>query len=254
MRSIAATFLLIGFVLAAAGYGTWAVYEDTEASADNSITDGTLDLVLTDTTPSADAQWMLFNAYPGNNVQEEGDIRIYNNGSIDADHVEISFELSCYEDNDGNISNGIVAGPESDTNQTGIGNWPKEIIVLSMAYTESPSNSNSGLDLVYTDLNGYHYNSSYLTDIDGDGYITLYDLSQQVITGLYAPPALNGNAPDGDHYTTFQMKLQVRNMNYPQNDWQGDVCELVVHVALAQNPNQQVLSPGGVTVHLPGGS
>jgi len=251
MRSFTAAILLIGLVLAGAGYGTWAVYEDTEASADNSITAGTLDLVLTDTTPSADAQWTLYNAYPGTNVQEEGDIRIYNNGSIEADHIEIAFELKCYEDNDGNISTGIVAGPESDTNQTGIGDWLKEILILSMKYSESPSNSNPTLNLVYIDLNGYHYDSTYLTDVDGDGYITLYDLSKQVIKDLYAPPALNGGAPDGTHYTTFQMALQVMETGAPQNDWQGDVCELIVHVGIAQDSSQSVLSPGGVQVITP---
>lgn len=254
MRSALFVFFIAGLVISAIGYGTWAVYEDTEVSADNSITLGTLDLVLTDGIPNADGQWMLPNALPNGVIDEEGDVRIYNNGSIEADHVEIAFEISCYEDNDGNISNGIVAGPESDTNQTGIGNWLKEIVVLSMTYSETPSNSNPTLHLVSYDLSGYSYDSNYLTDKDGDGYITLYDLSQQVITGLYAPPALDGDAPDGNYYTTFQMSLQVMEKNGPQNYWQGDVCELIVHVALAQDSNQQILSPGGVVVHLPGGS
>ncbi|ASJ11475.1 SipW-dependent-type signal peptide-containing protein [Thermococcus thioreducens] len=251
MRSFAVALLLIGLVLTGTGYGTWAVYQDTETSTGNSVQAGTFDLYLTDTTTSADAQWTLYNAYPGINVQEEGDIRIYNNGSVEADHIEIVFELKCYEDNNGNLVDGQIAGPESDTNLTGIGEWLKEILVLSMKYSESPSNSNPTLNLVYIDLSGYHYDGTYLTDIDGDGYITLYDLSKQVIRGLYAPPALNGGAPDGTHYTTFQMALQVREMGYPQNDWQGDVCELIVHVGMAQDSSQTVLSPGGVQVILP---
>jgi spore coat-associated protein N len=264
MKSIALAFLLVGLVFAGIGYGTWAVYQDTETSSGNYVQAGTLDLVLTDTEPNPDFQWMLLNAYPGSNVQEEGDIRIYNNGSIEGDHIEIAFELKCFEDDNGDIfvdkaNNDFrydpskhIAGPESDTNQTGIGDWLKDIIVLSMSYSETPSNSNPTLDLVYVDLNGYHYDSTYLVDEDGDGYITLYDLSKQVIDGLYVPPALSGNAPDGNHYTTFQMKLQVRDTGEPQNDWQGDVCEMIVHVALAQDPNQHILSPGGVKVYGPG--
>ena len=251
MRSTAVAFLLIGLLVSGIGYGTWAVYHDEETSSGNYVQAGTFDLYLTDTGESADAQWVLMNAYPGSNVQEEGDIRIYNNGSIEADHVEIAFKLRCYEDNDGNISNGQVAGPESDTNLTGVGDWLKEILVLSMTYSESPSNSNPTLDLVYIDLNGYHYDSSYLTDVDGDGYITLYDLSKQVIDDLYAPPALNGAAPDNAHYTTFQMKLQVREMGHPQNYWQGDVCELIVYVGLAQDESQDVLEPKGFEMVLP---
>lgn len=247
MRSLAA-LALFGIAVMFVAYGTFAVFQDTEVSEGNYLEAGTLDLVLTDTIESPDAQWILLNAYPGSNVREEGDIRIYNNGSVEADHIEVTFKLKCYEDNNGDLTDGRVAGPESDTNLTGIGDWPKEILVLSMTYSESPSNSNPTLDLVYIDLNGYHYDSNYLTDVDGDGYITLYDLSKQVIDDLYAPPALNGDAPDGNQYTTLQMKLQVREMGYPQNEWQGDVCELVVQVALAQDASQDVLTPGGVSI------
>lgn len=236
MRSIAVAFLLIGLVFAGAGYGTWAVYQDTETSEGNYVQAGTLDIYLTD-HPDPNSQWIWLYMFPGDTDYHpgiDGQVAIYNNGTLMGDHIEISFEFKCYEDNDGDIfvdlwgqdftynSSKHIVGPESDTNQSGIGTWLEEITA----------------DLAYE--HGLNY-----TTLCED--CTLEELSNQIFTVSDVP--LN----NGVDYALLDITINgVENKNTPQNDWQGDVCEMIIHVALAQAPGQTVLTPGGVVVYGPG--
>ncbi|ASJ01773.1 hypothetical protein A3L09_00095 [Thermococcus profundus] len=227
MRSVALAFILVGLVFAGMGYGTWAVYRDTETSSGNSIQLGTLDLVLTDGVPDADGQWVITNAVPGSTAT--GDIRIINNGSVEADHVEIGLELVCWEDDDGNLENGQEFGPRPDE-VDGVGNLPEEIKVTTQYYAA---------------WTGERRQLDNNADI-GDIVETLY-------LNLPAPPAVNGDVNDAiwnQKYGQFDMNLQIVDTGTDQNYWQGDVCEIIVHVALAQAPGQQVFTePFGFTEH-----
>ncbi|ASJ01389.1 TasA family protein [Thermococcus gorgonarius] len=225
MKSIAVALLLIGLVFAGAGYGTWAIYQDTETSEGNSIELGTLDLVLTDGVPVANGQWFIPNAVPGSLYN--GDIKIINNGTVDADHVEIAIELVCWEDDDGNIDNGRAWGPEPDE-VNGVGDLPQEIKV-NMQYREEWIGPSATLQLE---------NGAAL----GDVVYNVYNLP--------APPRVNGDVNDAlwnKKYGQFDMYLWIEDTGQPQNYWQGDVCEIIVHVALAQDSSQQILSPYGFT-------
>ena len=218
--------IILGLTLLILGSGTYAIFHDTETSQGNYIEAGTLDLILTDGPENPNAQWIIENAYPGNGYTS-GTLRIHNNGSIEADHVEIGFS-ACYVDE---------PYVESDTNESGIGNWTKEIKVDSLTYKIYIGGSVSKQVNIVTSQT-YH-----ITDIDGDGKITLYDLLNQVIDNLPSPKALDGNAPNYSDYAELQMVLSVIDTGRPQNDWQGDTLYITVHVALAQDSSQDVLQP-----------
>ncbi|ASA78533.1 hypothetical protein [Thermococcus sp. 5-4] len=257
MRSIAVTFLLIGLLVAGMGYATWAIYQDTEISSGNYVQAGTLDIYLTDHDKDANQQWLVLNAYPDtdennpgqSNWMGSGQIKIHNNGSIQGDHLELSFEFKCYEDNDGDVfvsptypynftyaPSKHIVGPESDTNQSGIGNWLKEIHLVKLNYGLS-----SNRKPTYVLLNG-------LCNADGDPECTMNDLALSVIKlPPEYTPLINSN-----EYGLIQMDFNFTETGVPQNDWQGDICEIIIHVALAQDSSQEVLSAGGVKVYGPG--
>lgn len=257
MRSVAVALLLIGLVFAGAGYGTWAVYHDEETSTGNYVQAGTLDIYLTDHDTDANQQWLVLNAYPGtdeNNPGQSswmgsGQIKVHNSGTLQGDHLELSFEFKCYEDNDGDVFNSAVypydftynpskhiIGPEADTNQSGIGDWLKDIKVTKLNYGLS-----SNREPTYNLLDG-------LCMADGDPECTMNDLAMSVIE---LPPEYTPLI-NSDEYGLIQMDFEVLETGTPQNDWQGDVCEMIIHVALAQAPGQTVLTPGGVVVYGPG--
>ena len=263
MRSALFAFFLVGIVVLAVGYGTWAYFSDIEVSAGNHIEAGTLDIYLTDHTEDADNQWMVFNAYPGTDEDNfghshwmgSGQIKIYNNGSIQGDHLEISFEFKCYEDNDGDVfvspvppynftydPSKHIVGPESDTNKTGIGYWLKQINITKLNYGIQTDNGFPTRSLsVYSLIDG-------LCNADGDPTCTMNDLALSVIK---LPPEYTPLI-NSEEYGLLQMDFEFLDTGTPQNDWQGDVCELIIHVALAQSPDQNLLSPGGVKVYGPG--
>lgn len=235
MRSIALAFILVGLVFAGMGYGTWAVYQDTETSSGNYVQAGTLNLVLTDGVLNADSQWVITNGYPGQPGLTGGDgqIKIYNVGDVDAGNVKVWFTFDCYEDDNGNPDDGANSGPESDTDQTGVGDWLKEIKVTRIRYSGDDALSDPNIDIVND--NGNQWDSNYVQDLNGNGYIDLHDLANQVITGLY-PPETEGNPSTLEGYTAFELDFQIIDTGSPQNDWQGDYCIMTVHVTLEQEP------------------
>ncbi|AKB18259.1 MULTISPECIES: TasA family protein [unclassified Methanosarcina] len=74
--------LIIGLVSVITGSSTWAYFQDTERSDDNTFTAGTLDLNLTN------AQFTLSNKEPGDSGTETQTIR--NNGSL-AGELDVTF-------------------------------------------------------------------------------------------------------------------------------------------------------------------
>ncbi|WP_297467883.1 SipW-dependent-type signal peptide-containing protein [Thermococcus sp.] len=231
MKNLLLVSIFVGLLLAGVGYGTWAFYQDTEAAQGNSITLGTLDLVLTNNVPNADGQWIITNGYPGQPglTSGDGEIHIYNVGDVDAEGVTLWFTFDCHEDDNGNPSDGDNPGPESDTNQTGVGEWLKEIQVTEIRY----SDNNGGPNIYIVNNYGSTWDTDYIHDVDGDDMITLYDLSQQEITGLY-PPSRNGDPSAQRGYTAFEMSFRIIDTGSPQNYWQGDYCIMTVHVKLRQ--------------------
>lgn len=222
------------------GSGTFAYFTDIEQSSSNTFTAGTLDIYLTD-NGHVDGQWFIINGYP-NSLPNTGELTVHNNGSIIGDHLEFSFQLRCYEDNDGNLTDGTVAGPGADTNKTGIGTWAKEILVTYMVYEGNQGERNIVYSTGYPP--SYSFDGSIIQDVDHDDVITLYDLSQQILRFEDIPLP---NKP-----TSLKITFQIIDTNAPQNYWQGDVCKMTVYVALAQDSSQTVLTTetyGGLKVY-----
>ncbi|NJE76762.1 hypothetical protein [Thermococcus sp. ES12] len=249
MRSIAATFLLIGLIVAGIGYGTWAEFYDIETSSGNYLTTHTLDLVLTDSTWDPNAQWGYFLLAPGVSPGVNGGyivgqehINIFNNGSYEDASVEIWFTFECHEDDDGNVTNGFNPGPESDTWKDDASAYMmlREIKTGYLKYIHGTTEVliNQGK----LTLTGYTYldDASKALFSPGDS-ISLYNLSQMHFVGLTAPEALDGSLGVNEYYlnqphTTLSMgDFEVMWLDHSQSYWQGDVCEMTVHVRLLQN-------------------
>lgn len=235
MRSLAA-LALFGIAVMFVAYGTFAVFQDVETSEGNYIQAGTLDIHLTD-HPDPNYQWLWLYMFPGDTDYQpgkDGQIAIYNDGTLQGDHIEIAFNFTCYEDDDGDIfvnlwgedftynSSKHHVGPESDNDKKGIGTWLQEVTV---------------------DVEYQHW-PKFIKLCEG---CTLEYLSETVFKVNDVPQN------DGSDYALLDITIKgVENKNGTQNGWQGDVCEMIIHVALAQDANQTVLSPGGVTVYCPG--
>lgn len=233
--------LLISFVLLLASAGTWASFTDVETSSGNTLTAGTMDLFLTDGTKNPNAQWTMVGGAPGTPANG-GDIRIHNLGSIEADHIELKFNLEKYEDNNGNIEDGCIPGPESDTDQSGTGNMAEDIVVDNMKYSVF---NNGGISkeikLVWYSGSNYHFDSNYLSDTNGNGFIDLEELSAATFDKLPAPKALNSDEPNYNDYSQLDMSLlffDTKDPNNPQNYCQGDVINMIIEVTLNQKANQ----------------
>ena len=241
VKSILSAILTIALALVLVGTGTYAYLTDTETSSDNTLTAGTFDLLLTDGNPSPNAQWTISQGAPGADpLGAEGDIRIHNLGSIEAHHIEITFYLDKYEDDNGDCDGGCTPGPESDTDQTGVGSMASALKVYDMKYREVISGSTVQTINLVSINSGYYYNPAYLTDTNGNGYIDLADLENPIndLDNLPKPTALNAGTPNYTDYTQFSMSISLEDTGLPQNDFQGDIIDMTVEVTLNQDSTQ----------------
>jgi predicted ribosomally synthesized peptide with SipW-like signal peptide len=89
-KKILVSMMVIGLVATLAGAGLYAYFSDTETSTGNVFTAGTLDIKLADGdeaySDGVTATWKSpSNWAPGESVPAE--LRIYNDGSVDADYL-----------------------------------------------------------------------------------------------------------------------------------------------------------------------
>lgn len=161
-----------GVTAAGAGAGTMALFTDAEESTGNSVSAGTLDLVVADSDEGfgdgVSATWTLSNAKPGDTVL--ADLTLQNAGSLAADHVELGFDVTETE----------AAGPsgsdESDTAPGSAAGMAEQFEVTVMTY--------DGTNVL-----------AGLSDANGNGLVDLGDLgsgNDGVLDGLSPPPAANG--------------------------------------------------------------
>lgn len=210
-----------GAAAVGAGAGTMALFSDTEQSTGNSISAGTLDLVVADSDEGfgdgVSATWTLSNAKPGDSVL--ADLTLQNAGSLSADHVELGFDVTETE----------AAGPtgtdESDTSPGTAAGMAEQFEVTVMAY--------DGTNV----LGG-------LSDANGNGIVDLADLvagNDAVLDDLSPPPAANGG--------TESLFLQLRwahdsefatGVSGVNNDYQGDELTVTVTMALHQDGSQNL--------------
>ncbi len=109
----AAAALVFIAAIAMASLSTYAYFVDVETAENNYFESGSLDIGLTDGMP----YHVILDIYdwkPGE-PGEDGKLKIWNWGKNRGDHLEINFSLEYYEDDNGNATDGMNAGPESDT-------------------------------------------------------------------------------------------------------------------------------------------
>lgn len=227
-KNITASFVIIALVALAASAGTLAYFSDVELIGGNTVTAGTMDLVLVDGGSPSFTEWYITpNMKPTD--WKSGSLQIYNVGTVVADNMVITFMVSETED----------SGPLSDTKPTSAVGMSKLLKVTSMSYadviTTTPPTTPSAVSMV--DPNG-NPEISGISDVNGNGYIDLDDLNGISLTvSAPAPVASTDNA--NDHKELSMTITFVDDEGYPansekNNDYQGDTTELLVQFDLTQ--------------------
>lgn len=223
-KNITSSFVIIALVALAASAGTLAYFTDSETSTGNTFTSGTMDLVLVDGgTPTFTEWWMTPDMKPGD--ETGGSLQIYNVGTIEASEMNVSFAT---------IETDLVT-EDSDTLPGSALNMSKLLKVTFMQYKDV-----SALNLNTVSMVGSSgpVSGSGITDLNGNGYIDLHDLSQTTLT-LDAPPAVSSADHNNPHKELSINILFVDDVAYSgnsekNNDYQGDTTELLVQFDLVQ--------------------
>jgi len=210
-----------GAVGAGVGGGTMALFSDTDGSTGNSISAGTLDLVVADSDEGfgdgVSATWTLSNAKPGDTVL--ADLTLQNAGSLAADHVELGFDVTETE------ATGPAGSDESDTAPGSAAGMAEQFEVMVMTYDGTN---------VLTALSDA--NSNTIVDLDD-----LVSGNDAVLDDLSPPPAANGGTESlflqlrWAHDSEFDTAVSGVN-----NDYQGDELTITVTMALYQDGSQNL--------------
>ena len=212
MKTILSAIFTVALVSVLVGAGTFAYYTDSETSVDNTFTSGTMDLYMTNHDEDISAEWTYFNMAPGMDY-DTGELNLWNDGTIEADHVEMTFTTICTE----------MGTEESDT-LDGAEGMDEYLQVLYMIYE-------NGDDIEFvSNAFGYTWNTAYIDDANGNGYIDLDDLNGVTFDDLPAPPA--------NHADNYEFRMGVAFHADAGNDYQGDKCELIVDFTLNQDESQ----------------
>jgi spore coat-associated protein N len=211
MKKIIGLSIAAIIVIALAGVGTFAFFSDTETSADNTFSAGTLDLkVSKDGTNYADgvtATWAGTNLAPGGAVIS-GHVDLKNDGTVAADHAEVKFT---------NSVNNVVTPTEIGTDDTDIS---AHVNVQTLSY--------DGADLLAR-ASGQFTNSTIETaDLNGihDGKITLKELNNVKLSFTNVP------TPSGAAVKRLNMSVQLDSATGNGN--QGDSVTTLVTFGLFQ--------------------
>lgn len=202
MNQILAVTMTIGFVLTLAGAGTYAFFSDTETSVGNTFTAENHELKIKDADEDwrdgVTGTWMMSNMVPGDSVSSCVGLKRSGGGS--------NLNIFCNYA----IDEGVWVEPETNHDNSA-DEMAEQMMITQMLYYGM-----GNLDLLTTD----NYDTDYdpnpldpgpmLEDIDGDGRITLYDLT----AGVDVKP------PNPAHDTRLDMTVQFDEN--AGNDFQGD--------------------------------
>lgn len=211
-----ATLLALGMMS-----GAFAYFTDTETSSTNSLTAITMNLLVSDNDeyPPQDGvslTWSMTGMEPGVTTCPLGSVVLFNSGTMEADHVEISFT---HEIDD-------LPDVDSDTNKSSAPEDMAEWIeIVTMGY-------NGGDDFVGL------FNSDIPTyDSNGNGFFDLEDVTLAPwaneggpLDNLPAPPANSAG------FKSFQLNLEFNAG--ATDDIQGDTLTTTVHFTLNQDSSQ----------------
>lgn len=221
MNRLLMSFIAILLAAGLVGAGAFAYFSDTETSEDNTFNAGTMELKVTDGDPGewgdgCSLTWVLSQIVPGADTPGVDEVTAFVTlkrlGSITPDHLEI--QASVFLDESFNQV-------ESDTNQSSTASeMAAKMQITSLTY--------NSLDLL----------NHHLNDADGDGFLTLNDMT-------YDPDdPLNPNGlddllpiPGTNVGTPFTMTLKWIE-GAGDNDFQGDTLEVEIDFTLNQEAGQ----------------
>jgi len=222
VRKFIVSILAIILALGLTGAGALAYFQDTETSTGNTYTAGELDLKVNDANPDVwddgcSGTWVLTDIVPGAGADHvdtvTANVYLKNVGSTTPDHLEI--QASIY------LDEGVgVVESDADPYSTAT-EMAKKIEIVSMTY-------NSSLLLAY-----------WLNDADGDGVLTLNDMTYDPDDPVDPNGLDDLSIPlDGSFGSAFTMSLRWIQDDLDDNDFQGDTLELEVHFTLNQDAGQ----------------
>jgi hypothetical protein len=211
--------LLVVCLLAGTIAGIRAFFQDIEASSNNQLTAGTLDLKLTDANETdQDGVTASFGGsalVPGANIGPST-ITLKNTGSLNADHVDVKFQ-NTVTDNASYNANDL--GPN-------VTDMAAVLTISTLIYGSS--------NLLTQTVHGT-FDNIYIEAADNagnnDGIITLRELNNVVIQSLSAPPANNG---------TRVLSITLNIGASVGNGIQGDTDNVSVTFGLFQNASQHL--------------
>ncbi|WP_266080977.1 TasA family protein [Haladaptatus caseinilyticus] len=182
MKVILAATIVVGGVIA--GIGTWAFWQDTDTSTDNTVEAGTMDLAINGSANGTTDDFNLVNAQPSDTVAQSYSLQ--NIGTTEAEELTVSFAVAENDLRSEPADSGLAN--ELNANETA-----SLIRVQSLTYTNPDGTS---VDLV-----------AAASDTNGNGYVDLEDIQagSNPIEGLQPPAA---NASDT---ATLSMTLEVAN-------------------------------------------
>lgn len=172
-REVLISILIIGVASTTLGMVTWSYYADSDASEQNAIQAGTLDLTL-DGADSLPAMFSITNGQPGSATSHN--YTIQNSGSVAADHLE--YTLSFTENDSQTEPSDVDLNTELNATETA-----SLIEVTQFEYKNNAGNT------IYDAL-------ATTTDQNGNGIIDLEDVQNQKeqLDGLAPPQKNNGNS------------------------------------------------------------
>lgn len=217
MKQALTAMLSIAFVTALLGAGTLAYFTDSETSSGNTFTTGTLDLKTSDNSgfdpdpigDGVDMTWVLDDMKPGNGVEVTNHVTLRNVGSIDGDHLEISFSHSIDE-----TTNPVESDTDDDSTP---GDLARYIQITTMQY--------DGVNLL-----------SSVVNANSNTWIDLEDVTLSPNTDDHGPlddlPA--PNSVGGEPALTMTLSFRPE----ASNDLQGDILTTTVTFTLNQHSSQ----------------
>ena len=214
--ALLATILALGMM-----GGAFAYFTDVETSSDNRLTACTMNLLVSDNDeyPPQDGvsvTWSMTNMVPGETICPLGSVALYNDGPMEADHVEISFT---HEIND-------LPDVDSDTNKSSAPEDMAEWIeIVTMGY----NGGSDFVDLFDSDPDTYDSNDNGFFDLE-DVTLAPWTDEHGPFDDLPAPPANSAG------FKIFQLDLAFNSG--ATDDIQGDTLITTVHFTLNQDASQ----------------
>jgi predicted ribosomally synthesized peptide with SipW-like signal peptide len=213
------SLIIMGMLLAGIG-GTFASFIDTNSSASNSFTTGTLSLLLGNGAIPASYTAGVSGSFGGSGLMPgaaigPSTVMLKNAGGLAADHLDIKFQ------------NTVVNNPSYNAADLGA-----DIANMSSVMVVSTLTCGATNLLAYS---GGAFTNPYIqaADVAGnhDGVITLNELNNVIIQGLAAPSANGGTA-------AFVIAMSIPSAT--GNGIQGDSVTTVVTFGLFQTSGQHL--------------